>query len=516
MKLKLWITSILLTGIVIYTLISRIFILRDILFLYLLFLILTLIVISIEYLVKKSISFRDLIKSKVLGHLLSVVFILCFFGYYKSAKPIAKETAISDLNFMIESLEKIHPDIYHVISRDSFLVEFKNEIDNMPIKISELEFYKICARLTSHFRTGHTKPFTHLKSQFIFGREFPYETKIIDDRLFVVKNLSIFSPVPVGSEIVEINNKNINQLIEEWSKLVSYEHQAFRNHLITQPINIGVWNDFKSFKIKYIDFKSQKIKINRVSGSIQSNIISLIKSQKGKPEELQYKELAADIGYIGFFACMDLENYRSFFQSTFREINTSEIEHLIIDIRDNGGGFSLIPEELMQYIFHQPYNEIDSAITKVSDELIATGKVKEKLGDLKNVEVGKSYTRIPGLRQLREEPLRFQGNTYLLTNTATFSAAQGFASTFRCYGVGPIIGEETGGATVNFGNIHIFRLPHTGKQIMTSWEQAFSSCGEDNQRGVIPDYIVKNSIEDYINNTDAVLEFTLNMINNKK
>lgn len=117
---------------------------------------------------------------------------------------------------------------------------------------------------------------------------------------------------------------------------------------------------------------------------------------------------------------------------------------------------------------------------------------------------------------MKELPLRYNGKTYLLTNNGTFSAAQGFASAYKCYGQGTIIGEETGGATVNFGDVHVFELPHTRLKVMTSWEQAFSSCGIDNQRGVIPDFEVQNSIEDYINNNDRVLEFTLNLINGKK
>jgi len=213
---------------------------------------------------------------------------------------------------------------------------------------------------------------------------------------------------------------------------------------------------------------------------------------------------------------MDLKNYENFYKSTFGELKKKRIEHLIIDIRDNGGGHNIITAWLEQYIFHQPHNDTDSAIVKVSNELIATGKVKKKLGYIKDVEAGKTYTIISGLRQLKELPLRYKGKTYLLTNNGTFSAAQGFASAYRCYGQGTIIGEETGGATVNFGDVHIFKLPNSGLKIMTSWEQAFSSCGNDNQRGVIPDFIVKNSIEDYINHTDRVLEFTLNMINDKK
>jgi hypothetical protein len=356
----------------------------------------------------------------------------------------------------------------------------------------------------------------HSETKFPFRRLFPFETKFINDKLFVTKNLTILHAIPIGSEIIEINDKSIHQVINEWSKLVSYENIAFRNHQITMPANIGLWNDFESFKIKYIDYKSKTTKTKRVSGSVCSNIYHFFKSKQEKPQELIYKELTPDVGYIGFFSCLDLENYENFYKSTFSELKEKGIKHLIIDIRDNGGGHTLITAWLEQYIFHQPHRETDSLIVKVSNELIATGKVKDKLGHIEDVEAGKTYTIMSGLRQLKELPSRYNGKTYLLTNNGTFSAAQGFASAYKCYGQGLIIGEETGGATINFGDVHIFELPNSGLKIMTSWEQAFSSCGIDDQRGVIPDFIVENSIEDYINQTDRVLEFTLNLINVKK
>lgn len=517
MKLKLWITTILLGLIVIYMIASGLFIFGDIIFLYLLVLIPTIFFVAIEFLVKKKIPFKEFIKAKVFGHLLTVIVCLGFFIFNVSGKSILKKTAINDLNFMVESLENIHPDIYHVISKDSFLIELNNEIGNLPEKVTVLEFFKVCARLTSHFRTGHTRPMENiLSNSFLFNRTFPFETKIIDDRLYVTKNLTLLSSIPVGSEIIEINNKSMGQVIGELSKMVSFENISFRNHLITKPDNIGIWNDFNTFKIKYIDYKSKKLKEKSVSGSSYSNMYHFIQSKFQKPRELIYKELSPEIGYIGFFGCTDLKNYENFYKSTFSELKNKNIEHLIIDIRDNGGGHTLITAWFEQYIFHQPHRDTDSAIVKVSNELIATGKVKDKLGHIKDVEAGKTYTIMQGLHQLKELPLRYNGKTYLLTNNGTFSAAQGFASAYKCYGQGTIIGEETGGATVNFGNIHIFKLPNTGLKIMTSWEQAFSSCGVDNQRGVIPDFEVKNSIEDYVNNNDRVLEFTLNLIEDKK
>jgi hypothetical protein len=489
---------------------------KDIVFIYGLVLITAYIFSNIEYLFKRKRSYSEFMVNKLFTNLIITIFIFCVILFATQSRYIRKDKAVNDLNFMVNTLENVHPDIYHVVSKDSFSLILNKEIARLPEKIAELEFYKTCARLTSHFRTGHTKPRENLLStKFILGSAFPFETKIINDRLFVINNLSFFSAIPVGSEIIEINNKSIKQVISEWSRLVSNENIAFRNHLITKPINIGIWNDFNSFRIKFIEYNSGVIKEKVVNGGVASNMYQFLKSKFQKPQKFIYRELTPAIGYIGFFSCMDLKNYIQFYKSTFSEIKNKDIEHLIIDIRDNGGGYSIISDELMQYIFNQPHNAIDSAIVKVSNELIATGKVKNKLWDRKDVEPGKTYTRIPGLIQLRENPLRYKGNTYLLTNNGTFSAAQGFASAFRCYGHGTIIGEETGGVAVNFGDVHIFKLPNTGLKIMTSWEQAFSSCGIDNQRGVIPDFEVRNSIEDYINNKDRVLEFALNLIKDK-
>ena len=455
--------------------------------------------------------------NKFYANTIITIFFLGVLLFMTQPKYIPKDTVLSELNFMVKTLENVHPDIYHVISKDSFLLKLNREIETLHERVTELEFHKTCARLTSHFRTGHTRPMENLISaKFILRNTFPFETKIINNRLYVINNLTLFSSIPIGSEIIEINNKSMDQVIDEWSKLVSYENEAFRNYQITKPINIGIWNNFKSFKIKYIEYNSKKIKEKVVNGGIASNMYRFFKSKFQKPQKLIYKELTPEIGYIGFFSCMDLKNYKNFYKSTFSNLKNNGIKHLIIDIRDNGGGHSRIGAELMQYIFHQSHNDLDSAIVKVSNELIATGKVKDKLWGKKEVEPGKTFTRIPGLRQLKEYPLRYKGNTYLLTNNGTFSAGQGFASAFSCYGEGTIIGEETGGVTVGFGDVHIFKLPNTGLKIMTSWEQAFSSCGIDNQRGVIPDYIVKNSIEDYINHKDKVIEFTLNLINDIK
>lgn len=489
---------------------------KDVAFVYLLVLIPSYFLMNIEYIFRRNKFFYSkFLIDKLFTNLIITIFFLGFIIYLTQNRYISKESVVSDLKYMVSSLENIHPDIYHVISKDSFAQELDNEINNLPERITELEFFKVCARLTSHFRTGHTKPMGNLLgAELILKRAFPFETIVNDDKLFVTENLAFFSAIPVGSEIIEINGKNISHVIDEWSSLVSYENIAFRNHQITNPTKIGIWNDFKDFRVKYVDYKSNKIKERNVNGGVCSNMYSFFRSKFNKPKKLFYRDLTPNIGYIGFFDCHDLDNYKKFYESTFNELKIKGFDNLIIDMRKNGGGHTIIGAELMQYIFHQPFTERDSSTRKISNELIATGKVDKKFGPGKRVP-GKLITTVFEPIQLIDNSVRFNGNTYLLTDNATFSAAQGFASSFKCYGNGTIVGEETGGVTVNFGDVHFFNLPNTGLQVMTSWEKAYFPCGIDNNRGVLPDYNVSNSIEDYLEKKDRVLDFTIELINNE-
>lgn len=517
MKNKHWIIIVLNLLLIGFLTISERLQIKDVVFVYLLVLLPSSILMHIEYLiVRKKIDYSKFIIKKLFVNLTIAIIFFGFVIYLMRPAYISKDGAVSDLKYMITSLENIHPDIYHEFSNDSFALEMNNEIKDLPDKISELEFFKVCARLTSHFRTGHTKPMENLMGlKIILNKSFPYQTKIIDNKLIVTKNLSLFDRIPIGSEIIEINGKSIDKVINEWSRLVSYENKAFRNYQITKPTKIGIWNDFEIFRIKYIDYNSRNIKEKNVSGSIYSNLYCFLKAKSRKPKKLYYRELKANIGYIGFIDCHDLKNYKQFYKSTFNELKNKGTDHLIIDIRQNGGGHSIIGLELMQYIFNQPFTDRDSSTRKISNELIATGKVDKKFGADKRIP-GLLITTVFEPIQLINNPLRFNGKTYLLIDDGTFSAGQGFASAYRCYGNGTIIGEETGGVTVNFADVHLFNLPKTGQKIMTSWEKAYFPCGIDNNRGVLPDYYVTNSIQDYVEKKDGVLEFTLNLINSEQ
>ncbi|MDD4636443.1 MAG: S41 family peptidase [Bacteroidales bacterium] len=514
MKKKYVICAVIHLVLIVYMLFNQNLLVNDIIEMFLLVLVMSFLFSNVFFLFKKKTPYIPYIQSELFKSSIVLIALWGLIIYSTQFKSIAKEEAIGDLDVMIEKLEHIHPDIYYCLPKDSFeqvLMDYKKE---MPDKISELELYKGCARLTSLFKDAHTKPVINFM-QLAFRAIFPNKIRIMEEKIYVIDNLTWMDRIPPGSEIVAINGRSTSQFIDEMSQLVSFENIAWRNRLITDPFNIAIWNNFGSYTISYKQADTGKIVKVHTSGGVLSKLCIAYLSKRERKSELEFKVLPDNIGYLGFHGCNDIKGYEKFYKQTFKEIQERKIRHLIIDIRNNGGGHSVIGAELMQYLFNQPFKELDSLAFKMSKEIEETGKmayyIKPKEGDW-----GKLYKKVNTDPYLpRDNPLRFTGKYYILLNNGTFSAACMFASPFKCYGDGILIGEETGGITVGFGDVHSFSLPHSDIKVTTSWKKFWYACGIDDRKGIIPDYFISNSIEDEILHKDRVLEYTLELIKNK-
>lgn len=335
----------------------------------------------------------------------------------------------------------------------------------------------------------------------------PYKIEVKDEKLFVANNYFYRNTIPVGSQIIEINGKPASQCLVEISELLSYESIPFRNSMIASPLFWGLWNNFGNFEITY-QTPDKKIETIKTSGGIISKMLAFSESA-GK--DFSYKVLPDNIGYIEFNSFRNLDKFELFLDSTFRSIKANGVNDLIIDIRKNGGGNSSLGDELMQYISKTPFKMADSVTIKLSKELIDKGYFNW-LDSTKRI-AGTIFTAFDTARvTLRDNPLRYQGNTYLLVGGGTFSSASMFASSFKCCNVGEIIGTETGGLTVCFGDVYSFKLPSTKFNMRVSYKKFYEACGVDNRQGVIPNHVVENSFEDQEKGIDRVLEFTKDLI----
>ncbi|HEX7573273.1 MAG TPA: S41 family peptidase [Bacteroidota bacterium] len=449
---------------------------------------------------------RLLIAGSIFHCLFIAVFLFCTWPrYYDRAE------AVEDIDYFVKTLEDVHPNLYDRVSRKVFADSVENLKRRIPGSLGENELFVDISRLGALVQDGHTGngySYFMRRGNLLFRRVFPYKIKVENERIYVTGNYSYKDEIPAGSEIVRINGLTEAEFISQLSALLSFETVPFRNTLLANPMFIAIWNDFKEYVVEYRLSQSSELQSITASGGIYARI-QFIRSLTALRQPYEFRVVADSIGYIGFYQCSDLERFKGFLKETFETVKNKRMSHLIIDVRRNGGGNSALGDEFMQYVSRKQFRTFDRVTIKVSKEILS---LYPDWTDLSKREPGSLY-EIPDipLTPLRENPLRFDGDCTLLTSRHTFSSASAFASAFRCFDVGVIVGAETGGITVCYGDVYGFTLPHTKFGFGVSHKEFTNACGVDDRRGVIPDYFVESSFSEERKGEDTVLEFAVEL-----
>jgi hypothetical protein len=468
-------------------------------------------------LIFRRISYKTSVTNSLVAACILQILIATLILWSVAPRYFLRNQVINDIDYAIKVMENVHPDLYSAISKEAFFLKTDSLKRSMPEKVSDAEVYRTLLKVFSQIQDGHTGAgwnFFLNRGAGLFRKTLPYKLNIKNERIFVSKNYFYRNTIPVGSEIIAINGKSASQCLEEISQFVSYESLSFRDAILQTPMFWGLWNDFNDFKITYRTLDNATTKTINTSGGLLCNIL-FIKDMNLLGVDYSFRVISGNIAYVEFNSFKDLDRFKAFLRSTFKQIKDKGLSELIIDIRKNGGGSSLLGDELMQYISRIDFTMFDSCMIKISHELTQEGDL-DWVDSTKRI-IGSIYDAHDSSKtKLRENPLRYSGQSYLLVGGYTFSSASTFASAFQCYKVGKIIGTETGGLTVCFGDVYSFELPNTKFDMGVSCKQFFSACGVDNRRGVVPDFIVENTLEDEQKGMDRVLEFTVNLIKQNK
>ena len=178
--------------------------------------------------------------------------------------------------------------------------------------------------------------------------------------------------------------------------------------------------------------------------------------------------------------------------------------------RLTNGGNSAIGDEFFQYISPVPFNQYPKAKIKYSALQKETYRMRyEKTKDRSWRATRKKPNGLveditSSSIKLRRNPLRFKGKVYLLTGISTFSSAGSFAQCFKYYKMGKIIGEETGGWIIHYGDVINASLPNSKLGLTISHKMWFEAGAQENDfHGTAPDIKVA---------AEKAMEYTLELI----
>jgi C-terminal processing protease CtpA/Prc len=189
------------------------------------------------------------------------------------------------------------------------------------------------------------------------------------------------------------------------------------------------------------------------------------------------------IASFNYYWWSNLQEFKTFIDQSFQEIEAQGITDLIIDVRYNGGGSQHASIHLLKYLMRQPFQYFSSALYD-EDEGIQE--------PFKNAYGGKLYFMIDG-----------NGN----------STTGHFMSLVKAHDLGVIIGEELGSNQFCTGGSTTCRLTNTQLEFyVATGTHITTATGLPDETGILPDHTIPQTIDAYLKRVDPVKDFTLGLI----
>jgi len=429
---------------------------------------------------------------------------------------------------------------------------------------SYLDFYNIICKLTDYEGSVHNDTSIPDKIWQNLRKEttgyFPLPLKWINGKWLInFEN----SEIPLGSEIITINGVSMADIMFNLEKYSTTDGSNKTGKRInTEPhfarqyrLHYGLKDNFE---IKYKLAANEFIKIKTVRGISYVKYYNNFNSRYSKIyDNPVYKDFSADekYEYEGIDSITSILTVNSFdigkdgkapehlkfvafLDSVFIKIKEQQVQNLIVDIRHNGGGTD--PNELViyEYLTQRNFSENRSAWisfqkvsfiryveTKVPSFLRFLGVIKYNKyfkNEFPIEKGGRFYQGSLSEDHLIRQPNKnaFVGNIYLLISPEVASAGSNFGSLLASNKNTIVIGEETaGGYHGHNGHTPItYILPKS--KILTTFSVVNLEqyvLEKDNQifgRGIIPDYDVSQTYEDYLKHEDTQMKFLLEFIKN--
>lgn len=449
---------------------------------------------------------------------------------------IEKKWATYELEYLKHAITECHPNPFLYTSQTEFNSFIDQEINTLPAVCSFYELRNKIRRIVSKVHCVHTTLINHKIStqEALENNEkyFPFEVRLINEKLLILKNYSNDSTVEIGSEIISINDKPISNILEEISYYRSGDglSLAFIEGIINLNFQFNLLYQLyhKNDSIYSVIIKKNDVKQTyNLPGIIDPNTKvdlkdSTIYEITNKAKNVFYKKLESNIGYIKItdFNGNQTSTYKKI-MSNIKEIKT---EKLIIDLRSNYGGSMINANDILSYFINQPFEY--SLVTPINleqfDYYNSNGMISRLGGSLYLNTISKSFIQIKNnywYFHFNIEPYYkyiYQKKVYVLINEHTLSASSYLASQLKHKANATIIGSSSGGAEFGNGGYTYIQvtLPVTGSKLKMPHNYIDYNIGNSNG-SLNVDKKIEMNIEDYIEKKDFVLEKAIKYISEK-
>ncbi len=405
-------------------------------------------------------------------------------------KPITAEEWQNDLRFLQNAIHESFPFLF----KKTTVVEFDTAVNTLYNNIPNLEAHEVVvgfSRLIALFKYGHTNMSFRIPSvQF---HELPLKIYEFSDGIYITGIHKDYNNIQ-GSKIIEIEGQPIADVLKAIYPVVPVENEYYFKAygisyaMIPEVLHAqGITDEFKQ-TISFTLAKEGKLFVTNITavaadtnfplqyGQVKANS-DWVSARNLNQNPLYLKHLAKryyyeylpkdNLAYVRYSQIFDddTETIVSFFKRVFEFIDTNSVDRLVIDLRLNGGGNN--------------YNN-KTVITSI----------------------------------LEQKSINQKGKLFVIIGRRTFSAAQNLVNELDNYTNAIFLGEPTAENINFYGDSKTLMLPKSKLNVYLSFAWWQDKPQWENKPYTSPDIPVELSFNDYVSNTDPVLNKILSLPQN--
>ena len=344
---------------------------------------------------------------------------------------LTRKQAEDDLEFVMEHLRGRHPawlEENEVMAAAE--AQYQTELVSLSDVPSVEELWRAAARITSVMHDGHTLVYASLPGRYV----------------------NDFDSLRNSGTLVAINGEAAADIFARARTLFPYETDEYAIHHFSSTV---LMNE-KYLRLVGVDTSNGVVYTFEKDGETTDISYDLVPIEEvtgydGGDSKWVYYDIDTEnsIGIFTLTECTYNDEYKAVVKEFFEAVKKNGICDIIVDLRGNGGGNSMVADEFLRYI------DIDSYYGWAS---------KVRYGNFL-----RTNERCLESNEKLEPP--FGGNIYLLTNVFTYSAAMDFAMLVGDNDIGVIIGEASGNLPDSYGDSLSFRLPNSKLDLNVSFKK---------------------------------------------
>ena len=486
--------------------------------------------------------------------------------------PRSVQDLKSDIDYIQHKLQKLHPDLYHYISKKDLDYKFDSLRSSITTPLTSNDFYFRLSPVIASIRQGHTQinPLTKkLKSAEKKNASSKgttplslFDFELFDNKLYITKNYSKDSSICAGTEVLAVNGTKPAELLNKYKPTFTSDgfNTTFINYRLAKGFSRYFYNenglmDSISCELKYKDSIRTLVlrkPVKAIPSTIKKTKEQIAAAKKLQQEESKRKRL---YGYdalkrtyskqlsfptkdssIAVIKIADFVkgNYRKFYKNSFRKLDSLKTQTLVIDLRNNTGGALRDVSHLYSYLAYSSFRFVTKSEVSSKTSLWHTVSFKNKplwqqaaqtifipfiigadvysfLATNKGKD-GKYRFPFPESKLVHPKAGRFKGKVYVLINGGSFSASSLLSSNLQGSRRATFIGQETGGAYNGCvaGIMPVLTLPTSKLTIRFGLLVCQSSFqSKTDGYGILPDKEINPTVQDRINGIDPELEWIL-------